>query len=129
MKEGYFEDEYSQMWIENGIGFQVYKPQLVITIDVAKQMVVNRVKTFNGIARPVLVDIRNLLSIDAPSRKYFASKEAGQLILAGAIYMESPIAAFLGNVFLFIDKPITPAKLFTDREKALNWIKQFKNVN
>lgn len=129
MKEGYFEDEYSEMWIENGIGFQVYKPQLVITIEVAKQMVINRVKTFNGIARPVLVDVRNLLSIDGASRKYFATREAGQLILAGAIYLDSPIARFLGNVFLMIDKPLTPAKLFTEKERALQWIQQFKNVN
>ncbi|MBA2613958.1 MAG: hypothetical protein H0U95_18490 [Bacteroidetes bacterium] len=129
MKEGYFQDEYSEMWIEDGIGFQVYKPQLVITIDVAKQMVINRIKTFDGIARPVLVDVRHLLTIDSPSRKYFASREAGQLILAGAIYLDSPIARFLGNIFLMIDKPITPARLFTDREKALQWIQQFKYMN
>ena len=129
MKEGYFQDEYSEMWMEDGIGFQVYKPQLVITIDVAKQMVINRVKTFDGIARPVLVDVRNLLNIDSVSRKYFASREAGQLFLAGAIYLDSPIARFLDNVFLMIDIPITPARLCTDREKALRWIQQFKYMN
>lgn len=129
MRQNYFSDEYSEMWIENEIGFQIYKPQLIITIDVAKKMVENRINTFNGISRPVFVDIRNLLSIDSDSRKYFATQEAGQLILAGAIYLENPINRFLGNVFLMIDKPITPAKLFTDKDKALQWIQQFKYVN
>ncbi len=129
MKEGYFEDEFSEMWIENGIGFQVYKPQLVITIEVAEKMVKSRIDTFGGIARPVLVDVRNLLTIDKESRNYFASKEAGKLILAGAIYLDSPIARFLGNVFLSIDKPVTPAKLFTDKEKAIRWVEQFRHMN
>jgi len=129
MKEGFFEDNYSTMWIEDGIGFQVYKPNLVININVAKEMVNTRVDNFNGIARPVLVDIRNLVSIDSQSRKYFASREASKLILAGAIYMDNPLAKWMGNIFLMIDTPITPARLFTDKDKALEWLQRFKYVN
>lgn len=129
MKEGYYQDNFSEMWIENGIGYQVYKPGLEITIDIARQMVIKRVEAFNGVARPVFVDIRNLVSIDGESRKYFASKEAGQLILAGAIYMNNPITKWFGNVFLTLDRPQPPARLFTDRNKALNWLEQWKNFN
>jgi hypothetical protein len=129
MKESYYDDEFSTMWVENGMGFQVYKPDLKITIGVARQMVAKRVETFNGVARPVLVDIRNLLTIDAPSRKYFASREAGELILAGAIYLNNPITRWAGNVFLLIDKPLIPAKLFTDKDKAVLWLQQFKFMN
>jgi hypothetical protein len=129
MKEGYLEDEYSEMWIENGIGFQVYKPNLEITIDVARKMVEKRISSFNGISRPVLVDIRNLVSVDSESRRYFATREAGQLIRAGAIYMNSRITMWFGNIFLNIDRPITPARLFTDKDKALAWLEQFKNLN
>jgi hypothetical protein len=129
MKEGYIESEYSIMWIENGIGYQTYKPGINITLEIAKQMVKDRVQSFNGVARPVLVDIRSLKSIDAASRRYFASKEAGELILAGAIYLASPLARWAGNVFLNIDVPITPAKLFTDKDKALEWLERFKYNN
>ena len=129
MKESYSESEYSIMWIENGIGYQSYKPGLNITLDIAKQMVEERIQSFNGIARPVFVDIRSLKSIDAASRRYFASKEAGKLILAGAIYLTNPLARWLGNVFLNIDIPITPAKLFTDKDKALQWLERFKYNN
>jgi hypothetical protein len=127
--ENYYEDEYSTMWIEDGIGFQVYKPELKITLDVAKKMVEKRVEAFKGVARPVCVDIRNLLTIDNPSRKYFASKEAGQLILAGAIYLNSPITKWVGNVFMLVDKPVTPARLFTDENKAIEWLRKFKNLD
>lgn len=129
MKEGYYEDQYSQMWIEEGIGIQIYKPDLVITIEVAKDMVNKRIAAFNGIARPVYVDVRNLVSIDRASRKFFASREAGQLIIAGAIHLDNPINSWLGNVFLLIDQPITPAKLFISKDKALNWLQQFKHLN
>ena len=129
MKEGYIESEYSIMWIENGIGYQSYKPGINITLEIAKQMVKDRIQSFNGIARPVFVDIRSLKSIDAASRRYFASKEAGELILAGAIYLASPLARWAGNVFLNIDVPITPAKLFTDKDKALEWLERFKYNN
>lgn len=129
MKEGKYEDEFSIMWIENGVGFQVYKKDLRITIDVAKHMVQKRIESFEGKARPVYVDVRNLLTIDAESRKYFASKEAGQLILAGAIHLSNPITRWIANVFMLIDEPITPAKMFTDKDKALHWLQQFKYMN
>lgn len=129
MKEGYYQDDYSEMWIEDGIGFQVYKPNLVIDISVATTMVNRRIEAFNGITRPVFVDVRNLVSIDNASRKYFASREAGQLITAGAILLDNPINSWLGNVFLLLDQPITPAKLFTRKDKALQWLQQFKNLN
>jgi hypothetical protein len=128
MREAYYEDEYSEMWIEDGIGYQIYKPNVEITLDIAKQMVAKRIETFRGVARPVYVDVRNLVKIDSASRKYFASKEAGQLILAGAIHLDNPINRVLGNVFLLIDEPVTPAKLFTDKDKALEWLQQFKKA-
>ncbi len=129
MKQNFYEDDYSTMWIEDGIGYQVYKKDLVITLDIAKQMVEKRIETFSGVARPVCVDVRNLLTIDAESRRYFASKEAGQLILAGAIYLNNPITRWVGNVFMLVDKPLTPAKLFTDKSKALEWLQQYKPMS
>ena len=129
MLEKFYEDEYSTMWVRDGIGFQVYKPELKITLDIAKKMVEKRIESFNGVAMPVYVDIRNLSTIDSPSRKYFASKEAGHLIRAGAIYLNSPIAKWVGNVFMLVDKPITPARLFTDENKAIEWLQQFKNAD
>lgn len=129
MKQNFYEDEFSSMWIEDGIGYQVYKKDLVINLDIAKRMVEKRIEAFEGIARPVCVDVRNLLTIDAESRKYFASKEAGQLILAGAIYLNNPITRWVGNVFMLVDKPLTPAKLFTDKNKALEWLQQYRTYN
>lgn len=126
MIEEYIDNQYSTMWIEDGIGYQVYKPGINITIGIAKEMVQQRIKSFKGVSRPVLVDIRSLKSIDAASRRYFASKEASELITAGAIYMSSPLARFAGNIFLKVDEPITPARLFTDRDEALKWLERFK---
>lgn len=129
MKERIYESKYSSIWLENGIIHEVYKENLIITFDVAKAMVKQRVENFDRIKRPFFVDARNFLSIDIAARKFMASREATELLSAGAFYIDNPLARFVGNVFLTFDKPVIPAKLFTNREKALNWLESFKYMN
>lgn len=129
MKENVYEDEYSKMWIENGIGYQVYKKDLRLNLDIAKDMVKKRIESFNGIARPVFVDARNLVSVDENTRKYFGSEEASELIIAGAVLIDNPINKWLGNVFLILTPPPIPAKLFTNKYKAFSWLEPFKYMN
>jgi hypothetical protein len=133
MKESLIDSEYCEMWLENGIIFQIYKPDLVITIDIAKAMVEDRLKISNGITRPMLADIRNLVSIDAESREYLAGDRAIYLLSAGAILLGSSlkdyIATLTANIYLKIDRPRFPTKLFNDKEKALKWLETFRNLN
>src|SRR5688572_17656347 len=100
MKESYFENEYAEMWIENGVVFQVYKKDLIINIDIARRLFQDRLKVSDSITRPVFVDITNLVSIDRASMKYYKKSEVVQYISATAIYIDNYITRLIGNVFL-----------------------------
>jgi len=117
------------MWLENGIIHHIYKPNLIITIDIARQMVNHRLELTNGITHPVFIDVRNLVAIKADARKHLAGPKAVKYVSAGAIYLDNYLHYLAGNVFLKIDKPAIPSRLFTDKEKAFLWLESFKNLN
>ncbi len=120
------ESPYCTMWIENGILHHVYKPNLIINLDIAKKLVADRLEVSAGITRPMLVDICNLVAIDGPSRRYLAGSEAIKYMSAGAIYLNSYLQFLAGTVYLKVDIPLVPSRLFTEKEKALLWLEQFK---
>lgn len=122
MRESYLENDYAEIWIEDGIVFNIYKPNLVLTLDVAKLLVEDRLKVSNGVSRPLFADISELVSVDRNARRYL-SREGGKLVDAGAFLVTSPISKFAGNIFMKIDKPSVPMRLFTSKERAIDWLK------
>lgn len=127
--ENLIDTPYCSTWIENGIIHHVYKPNIIIDIDIAKKLVDHRLKVTNNITRPVFVDVCNLVAIKADARKYLAGPEAIKYISAGAIFLDNYLLFLVGTVFLKIDNPLIPSRLFTDKEKALLWLEQFKHLN
>lgn len=126
IRESYLENEFVELWIEDGIIHEIFKPSLIIlNIDNAKKIVTDRLKVSNGIIRPIFVDLVNAVSIDKQTRKYFASKESLHLLSAGAVLVKNPITKLGGNFFFKIDRPPMPTKLFTNKEEALKWLKQY----
>lgn len=117
------------IWIENGIMFGKYNPDLVINLEAAKKIVSDRKAISKGICKPFLLDITNLLSVDATARKYFASAEACEFLNAGAIYTQNKLIAFLGNAWILLDEPLIPTKVFTNPEAGLKWLEPFKYQN
>ena len=78
---------------------------------------------------PLFVDMRQLLSINKETRRYMASQDALHYLSAGAFLVKSTINRMAFNAFRIISKPPIPTKGFTNKEKALNWLKYVKNVN
>ena len=120
------ETKYANYRIIDGIMHIVYPSDLVIYIEVAKDIVKNRLLFSNGTAMPLFFDIRGIAFIDGASRKYFTTPEALHNVPAGAFLINSLVSRLAGNIFIRIDKPIVPTKLFTDEKKALKWLKKFK---
>lgn len=120
---------HSWMWLDNGILFGKYKPNLIIDLQVAKDIIRDRKTISRNITRPFLVDITELLSVDAPARKYMASADACEFLNAGAIYTPNKLLAFLGNAWILLDEPLVPAKIFSNKEAALKWLEPFKHLN
>lgn len=123
------ENQYCSTWIENDILHHVYKPNLIIDIAIAKELVAHRLEVTAGVTRPVFVDICNLISIDGDARKYLAGPEAIKHVSAGAIYLNSYLQFLAGTVYLKVDEPLVPSRLFTEKYKALLWLEQFKKLS
>ena len=120
------ETKYARYFIETGIMHIIFQPELVITIEVAKQMSEDRIRICKGVGMPLYVDANALASIDTQARKYFATGESLLYAKAVGILAESLVTKLAVNLYMKVDKPLVPVKLFTTREKALKWLEQYK---
>jgi hypothetical protein len=118
---------HSTICIEDGIIRHTYSKN-PIKIDLAKQLVKDRLTVCNGVIRPALIDIRNMSTIDKESRQYLASQEAVTFLSATALLAENFLTKITGNIFMTFEKHLVPTKLFTDENEALEWLQQFKDI-
>lgn len=109
--------------------YSKYKRDLVIDIEIAQEMVSDRKKISEGISRPFLIDVTELLCVDTDGRNYLAGPAGCELISAGAIYTKNKLLAFVSNAFILLDKPLVPAKVFSSEEVAVRWLELFKFPN
>ena len=130
MKQSYLENEFVEFWIEDGIIYNRYKPDLKkLTLDVAERIVQDRLTVSNGVTMPVFIDLTNAISMDKVARKYLATGDAMRYLSASALLVRNEITKLGGNIYVRIGKPSIPTKLFTDQEKAIHWLQQFKYLN
>jgi hypothetical protein len=115
---------YVSMWMEEGILYGKYVDDLHMTLEIAKYCVDSRFQFSNSRSFALLVDMRGIKSMTPEARKYMSSVGA-VLVKAGALIIGSPLNRTIGNIFLTIDKPPVPLKLFTDKEKARQWLQQY----
>lgn len=119
-----YESPYVTMWIKNGILFANFQSNLAMTEDIARTCVEARIFFSRGHSYPLCVDMRGLASMDKGARRYMASMGA-TLVKAGALLTPSVLSRTIGNIFLKVDRPPVPMKLFTSEDKAEQWLRQY----
>lgn len=70
----------------------------------------------------VCVDSRNVISTTKEARDYFNGETASKNVVAMAVVINSVLGKMLASFFLSINKPKYPSKIFTNKEKAINWL-------
>lgn len=78
-----------------------------------------------GIPRPVLGNIQNLVSAEREARVYAAKANSKHFIKAFALVSNSKVGQIIANMFLNFQNPPYPVKFFTNNEEAIEWLKQF----
>jgi hypothetical protein len=63
-------------------------------------------------------------SADKDARNYLA-KEGSSYTKGVAVMVDSPMSKIIGNIYLGLNKPTTPTRLFTDKNEAVEFLKQF----
>lgn len=119
------ETESIKFEMGDGILIATYKAGTNITIDIAKEVVRKRLEFTNGKSLPNLVYNGGVVSMEKAARDYFSTPEGTKGVSAGALVLSSVFSMFLGNFFLKVSKPVIPAKLFTDKQKAVEWLRQY----
>ncbi len=70
----------------------------------------------------VLSDIRGLRSSTSGSRALATTPEATQLHAAAAVIVGNGITRMMGNLFIGMNRPAYPTRLFTDLDSAVAWL-------
>jgi hypothetical protein len=73
--------------------------------------------------RPVLVDIRQALSLTPPVREYYGGEAVTEHFSAMALLVDGqPLGMMMGNVYFRVVQPRIPKRLFTDEAEAKAWV-------
>jgi hypothetical protein len=124
-REEKMETPYISLWMDQeGFLCGRYADDLHLSYDAAVSVVESRIFFAKGLSYPLLVDMRGIKSTTKEARQYLATVGA-TLVKAGALITGSAINRTLGNIFLTIDKPAVPVKLFTKEASAREWLKQY----
>ena len=125
MEKEEIETRTTKIWLDkNGILHIIMKHQANIELDDVKEMIEAHFKLTKGKKGPVLTDARKAKDITREARLY-AAEESSKLSSANAIMVNSPLSRVLGILYMGINKPLYPTKLFTSEDKAFEWLKGF----
>jgi hypothetical protein len=111
--------------MDNGILIGTYKPNVKITLKVAKEIVATRLSFISNKTMPALVLNQGVIKMDKDARDFLSSPEGTKGIKCAAILINSTFISFTVNFFLKVTKTNIPVKTFTDKKEALIWLQQF----
>ncbi len=75
---------------------------------------------------PLLVDITESRGISREAREEYSGEALIANVCALALLVCSPVSKVMGSFFLGLNKPAIPTQLFSSEEKALSWLKKFR---
>lgn len=120
------DNEYFKLELSDSIIFGTWKNSF-IDIDIAKKTVSGRLKVTEGKSYPVLIKIKSIRDSTKEARDFLASEKGCEGITAGAILVDSVLANMIAYLFIYLNKPQIPTKVFKDETKAKEWLGQFVN--
>jgi hypothetical protein len=118
--------DYLEVKVENGILFCKYEEKLLLTLELAKKMLADRLSYQKGTSYPVIILLNGLKAADKETRKYTAV-EGIKGITMGAFIVKNAIERIIYNFFFSIEKPVIPTRAFTNEEDAIAWINTVRN--
>ncbi|MGL4597960.1 MAG: hypothetical protein ACRCYO_10540 [Bacteroidia bacterium] len=108
---------------QDGISWIVVLPDVELNLEDVTTIRSRGMETYNP-EKPfyVLVDMREVADISAEAREYVAGKESAKYHSAMAMVVSSMAARILGNVYIRMNRPERPTKLFNDIDAAHVWL-------
>lgn len=115
-----------QTWLDvDGICYTNVKPNAIIEVEDAKANSQAVKEVSAGNIYPLLVNLKGIHYISKEARDHFSMQNRTAGVKAIGMLIKSPGSRIIGNFFLGLNKPTVPTKLFTDKDKAIQWLKRF----
>jgi len=117
------ENKTWKVWLrEDGILHAVMQPLAIMDLDVSQELVETYGKLSGHKGNLVLADLSNIKSTTKAAREYAASPASVAMIKAIALIIRSPTSQVIGNIFLRINQPAYPSRMFTSETEAIAWL-------
>ena len=121
----FYENNYAQFWIIDGILFFKYKPRTFIDLKVAQLVVTDRIHFQRERTFPILCDIRGVIGTDKAGRDFLA-QSGSVLTRAVGLIAQQKVLLTISTFYLQVSKPSVPTQIFTTEAAALNYLQEFK---
>jgi hypothetical protein len=121
--------EIADVWIDSQrIVHIFFKESERHGIEEAQEVVRAHNQLADGVPVCVLADIRTVkVGADRAARKHYVSAESAEFKSGMAMLVSSPMQRMLGNIFLMLNQPPYPTRLFSEEEEALQWLAQLNS--
>ncbi|MFA0964209.1 hypothetical protein AB9P05_20545 [Roseivirga sp. BDSF3-8] len=123
-----FENDHIKMWNIDGIAIIEYLDSNYLSLDEADE-IMRQLSTLSHHPTPLLIDARGTNYLNRNARNLFSDRVGKHGITAAAIVVNSEIQRKMVNLWLRIDQPDLPFRLFTSKEDAIYYLQFFKNPN
>lgn len=129
MEQNKEEEEFNNviLKLKGGILFCEYKED-IIDLSKAKKIIVDRHSYTNGVSFPALIKSMNKIEIDKSARSFFKSEESSQGLTAIALMSTNSYSLIMMNFMIRLYRPSIPIKMFTNQEKAIEWLSNFTSL-
>lgn len=116
--------EYGCLELEEGILLATWKA-VKIDINTAKAAIRIRLDVTKGERYPALIKIASIKDSTKEARDFLASEEGCRGLIAGAIILSSIVEEVMASLYIYLNKPIIPTKIFRDEIKAKKWLAHY----
>jgi hypothetical protein len=102
--------------------FADFASNLKIDLEVAREIVANRLDFAKNKKHYVILDVSNVRDISTEAKEYMQQPNTGQKNILGIAFIASnPVSTLFANIFIKTQKDFQ-AKFFSDKEDAFDWI-------
>jgi hypothetical protein len=109
---------------EDGIIVQRLRNNAKQSLVDARENIDAFIQLAEGQKRPCIVDGRVAGTAEPGVREYYATPNSTRLTLALALLVGSAAMRVVANLFLTLNKPSVPTRMFTSEAEALEWLRR-----
>ena len=106
--------------------YLVFKEGADLDVPEVKQMIKVAGSLTNNNPYLLCSDARTYFQITSEARKVSSDKSESSLVVANAVLVNNLPLRLTANLFIKINKPHFPLRVFTDEEKAMEWLLSHK---